>query len=323
MLLEGKSIVVTGGNTGIGKAIVLAAAAEGANVVVNYVMHPKYTAEVTTAAGRAGGCAVGVEADVSRTDDLRRLIQTAVAEFGRLDVLVSNAGIETRTSLLETSEADFDKVLAVNLKGAFFGAQFAAHQFVAQRSGGVRNWDYRYCWLRDATYTLQALLAAGYRSEAGVWRDWLLRSMAGQPETLQILYSLDGARRLPEAGLPWLSGYEGSSPVRTGNAASGQLQLDVWGETLDALFLARQAGLPADRDAWALQVALMNYLESAWREPDNGLWEVRGDRRGGPPTPRSWPGSPPTGWHDRSAPTASPALRRGGNSSATRSITTS
>ena len=110
MLPEGKPIVVTGGNTGIGKAIVLAAATEGANVVVDYVMHPKYTAEVTAAAGRAGGCAVGVEADVSRTDDLRRLIQTAVAEFGRLDVPVSNAGIETRTSLLETSEADFDKV---------------------------------------------------------------------------------------------------------------------------------------------------------------------------------------------------------------------
>ncbi|HEX3964288.1 MAG TPA: glycoside hydrolase family 15 protein [Trebonia sp.] len=145
--------------------------------------------------------------------------------------------------------------------------------------GGVRNWDYRYCWLRDATYTLQALLAAGFRSEASAWRDWLLRSIAGQPETLQILYSLDGGRRLPEVELPWLSGYEGSSPVRTGNAASGQLQLDVWGETLDALFLARQAGLPADGDAWALQVELMNHLESAWREPDNGLWEVRGDRQ--------------------------------------------
>jgi len=159
------------------------------------------------------------------------------------------------------------------------GIVAAATTSLPEEIGGVRNWDYRYCWLRDATYTLQALLAAGYRREAGAWRDWLLRAIAGQPETLQILYSLDGARRLPEAELPWLSGYEGSSPVRTGNAASGQLQLDVWGETLDALFLARQAGLPADRDAWALQVALMNYLESAWREPDNGLWEVRGDRQ--------------------------------------------
>ena len=137
MLLEGKSIVVTGGNTGIGKAIVLAAAAEGANVVVDYIMHPEYTAQVIAAAERSGGCAVGVEADVSRTEDLRRVIQTAVESFGRLDVLISNAGIETRTSLLETSEADFDKVLAVNLKSAFFGAQFAAQQFVAQGGGGL------------------------------------------------------------------------------------------------------------------------------------------------------------------------------------------
>jgi len=159
------------------------------------------------------------------------------------------------------------------------GVVAAATTSLPEELGGVRNWDYRYCWLRDATYALQALLAAGFRREAGAWRDWLLRAIAGQPETLQILYSIDGARRLPEAELPWLDGYEGSSPVRTGNAASDQLQLDVWGETLDALFLARQAGLPADPDAWALQVALMNHLESAWREPDNGLWEVRGDRR--------------------------------------------
>ena len=137
MLLKGKSIVVTGGNSGIGKAIVLAAAAEGANVVVDYRMHPDYAAEVVAAAGRAGGRAVGVEADVSRTEDLRRVIRAAVENFGRLDVLVSNAGIETRTSLLATSEADFDKVLAVNLKSAFFGAQFAAQQFVAQRSSGL------------------------------------------------------------------------------------------------------------------------------------------------------------------------------------------
>ncbi len=159
------------------------------------------------------------------------------------------------------------------------GIVAAATTSLPEEIGGVRNWDYRYCWLRDATYTLQALLAAGFRSEAGAWRDWLLRSIAGQPEALQILYSIDGTRRLPEAELGWLAGYERSSPVRTGNAAAEQLQLDVWGETLDALFLAREAGLPADRDAWALQVALMDHLESAWREPDNGLWEVRGDRQ--------------------------------------------
>ena len=107
------------------------------------------------------------------------------------------------------------------------GIVAAATTSLPEELGGVRNWDYRYCWLRDATYTLQALLAAGFRGEAGAWRDWLLRAIAGQPEALQIMYSLDGARRIPEAELPWLSGYAGSSPVRTGNAASGQLQLDV------------------------------------------------------------------------------------------------
>jgi len=159
------------------------------------------------------------------------------------------------------------------------GIVAAATTSLPEELGGVRNWDYRYCWLRDATYALQALLAAGFRREAGAWRDWLLRAIAGQPDALQIVYSIDGSRRLPEVELGWLAGYEGSSPVRTGNAASGQLQLDVWGETLEALFLARQAGLPADEEAWALQVALMNHLESAWHEPDNGLWEVRGDRQ--------------------------------------------
>jgi glucose 1-dehydrogenase len=137
MLLSDKSMVVTGGNSGIGRAIVLAAAAEGANVVVDYRMNPEFTADVIAAAERAGGRAVGVEADVSRTENLERIIQTAVENFGRLDVLVNNAGIETRMSLLETTEADFDRVLAVNLKSAFFGAQFAARQFMAQSAGGL------------------------------------------------------------------------------------------------------------------------------------------------------------------------------------------
>jgi GH15 family glucan-1,4-alpha-glucosidase len=159
------------------------------------------------------------------------------------------------------------------------GIVAAATTSLPEEIGGVRNWDYRYCWLRDATYALQALVGAGFRREAGAWRDWLLRAIAGQPDALQIVYSIDGSRRLPEVELSWLAGYEASRPVRSGNAASGQLQLDVWGETLEALFLARQAGLPADADAWALQVALMNHLESAWHEPDNGLWEVRGDQQ--------------------------------------------
>ncbi len=148
-----------------------------------------------------------------------------------------------------------------------------------EQIGGSRNWDYRYCWLRDSTYTLQALIAAGYLDEAKAWREWLLRAIAGKPEELQIMYSLNGTRRLPELELPWLAGYEGSQPVRTGNAASDQLQLDVWGETLDGLALARQSRLGTEDDAWDVQVALMNHLEGTWQQPDNGLWEMRGARR--------------------------------------------
>ncbi len=148
-----------------------------------------------------------------------------------------------------------------------------------EQIGGPRNWDYRYCWLRDSTYTLQALLSAGYRDEAKAWREWLLRAVAGDPADLQIMYALDGTRRLPEAELPWLAGYENSQPVRTGNAASDQLQLDVWGETLDGLALSRNAGISAHDDAWDLQLALMHHLEGNWDQPDNGLWEMRGARR--------------------------------------------
>jgi GH15 family glucan-1,4-alpha-glucosidase len=148
-----------------------------------------------------------------------------------------------------------------------------------EQIGGPRNWDYRFCWLRDATYTLQAMLAAGYQEEAKAWRDWLLRAVAGDPSQLQIMYSLDGGRRLTEYEIPWLSGYEGSSPVRIGNAAADQLQLDVWGEVLDGLHLARAGGISRRDDAWDLQVALLDHLEGAWQEPDNGLWEVRGPRR--------------------------------------------
>jgi GH15 family glucan-1,4-alpha-glucosidase len=159
------------------------------------------------------------------------------------------------------------------------GIVAAATTSLPEQIGGPRNWDYRYCWLRDATLTLQPLLAAGYTEEAKAWREWLLRAVAGDPADLQIMYSLTGARRLAESELTWLSGYEGSSPVRVGNAAAGQLQLDVWGEVLDGLSLAREAGISARDDAWDLQVALMEHLEGAWSEPDNGLWEMRGPRR--------------------------------------------
>ncbi|MEU9205500.1 glycoside hydrolase family 15 protein [Streptomyces sp. NPDC048332] len=145
--------------------------------------------------------------------------------------------------------------------------------------GGVRNWDYRYCWLRDSTLTLGALTSAGYLEEAAAWRDWLLRAVAGDPADLQIMYGLSGERRLPEAELPWLRGYENSAPVRIGNAAVRQRQLDVYGEVIDSLRLARVAGLDDAPHAWSLQLSLLGFLESTWREPDEGLWEIRGRRR--------------------------------------------
>ncbi|MEU2241908.1 glycoside hydrolase family 15 protein [Streptomyces sp. NPDC018338] len=145
--------------------------------------------------------------------------------------------------------------------------------------GGVRNWDYRACWLRDSSLTLGALLAAGYVEEAAAWRDWLLRSVAGDPADLQIMYGPAGERRLPETTLPWLRGYADSAPVRTGNAAVEQFQLDVYGEVMDSLNRAREAGIPAQRHAWNLQLSLLGFLESTWRNPDEGLWEVRGPRR--------------------------------------------
>lgn len=148
-----------------------------------------------------------------------------------------------------------------------------------EEPGGVRNWDYRFCWLRDATLTLKALLAAGYQDEAEAWRNWLLRAVAGDPADLQIMYGLAGERRLPECDLPWLSGFQGATPVRVGNDAVNQLQLDVYGEVVDSLALARRSGLSAQPDVWALQSVLLTYLRTAWRQPDEGLWEVRSGRR--------------------------------------------
>jgi GH15 family glucan-1,4-alpha-glucosidase len=146
-----------------------------------------------------------------------------------------------------------------------------------EQLGGVRNWDYRYCWLRDASFSLLALMLAGYTEEAIAWRDWLLRAIAGDPSQMNIMYGPAGERRLPELELDWLAGYEGSRPVRIGNAASKQTQLDVYGEVLDSLFLARQGGIPAVPAAWDLGVKLLEFLEGAWRDPDEGIWEIRGD----------------------------------------------
>jgi GH15 family glucan-1,4-alpha-glucosidase len=145
--------------------------------------------------------------------------------------------------------------------------------------GGVRNWDYRFCWLRDATLTLLAMLEAGYSDEAEAWRAWLLRAVAGDPADLQIMYGIAGERRLDERELDWLPGFESSVPVRVGNAASEQLQLDVYGEVLDALYLARKHGVRPDDNAWALTRKLLAWLEDGWRQPDAGIWEVRGPRR--------------------------------------------
>jgi GH15 family glucan-1,4-alpha-glucosidase len=159
------------------------------------------------------------------------------------------------------------------------GIVAAATTSLPEKLGGVRNWDYRFCWLRDATLTLMALLSGGFEDEARAWRDWLLRAVAGDPRDVQIMYGCAGERRLTELELDWLPGYEGSKPVRVGNAASKQFQLDVYGEVLDALLRAREAGLKADEDAWRFQRTVLDFLEGAWHEPDEGIWEVRGPRR--------------------------------------------
>jgi GH15 family glucan-1,4-alpha-glucosidase len=148
-----------------------------------------------------------------------------------------------------------------------------------ERIGGVRNWDYRYCWLRDATFTLDALLESGFTSEAEAWRSWLLRAIAGDPDDIQIMYGSAGERRLPEYELPWLAGYENSRPVRVGNDASAQFQLDVYGEVMDVLHQARRQHIEPEDQSWALQQVLLANLEQRWREPDEGIWEVRGPRR--------------------------------------------
>jgi GH15 family glucan-1,4-alpha-glucosidase len=159
------------------------------------------------------------------------------------------------------------------------GIVAAATTSLPEQLGGPRNWDYRYCWLRDATFTLYALIGAGILDEAKAWHEWLLRAVAGSPDDLQILYGVAGERRLQEFEIPWLPGYEGSAPVRIGNGAVGQLQLDVYGEVLDAFYVARRAGLSTSDATWALECSLLLHLENIWREPDEGIWEVRGGRR--------------------------------------------
>ncbi len=172
----------------------------------------------------------------------------------------------------------------ITLKGLTFlptgGIVAAPTTSLPELIGGVRNWDYRFCWVRDATLTLQSLIQAGYLDEARDWREWLLRAVAGSPSELNILYGLRGERRLTELELPWLQGYEKSTPVRTGNAAYQQFQLDIFGEVANTLYQAREAGLgPAKHARHEVVLALLEFLETGWERPDEGIWEVRGPRR--------------------------------------------
>jgi GH15 family glucan-1,4-alpha-glucosidase len=197
--------------------------------------------------------------------------------------LRGTAAFWTEWAARNTSRGEWDEAVMrslITLKALTYaptgGIVAAPTTSLPEQLGGTRNWDYRYCWLRDATLTLLALMNAGYYAEARAWCDWLLRAAAGAPAQAQIMYGIAGERRLPELDLPWLPGYEMSRPVRIGNDAHGQLQLDVFGEVMDALHQARGGGLQPRAADWAFQRALLDHLETIWFEPDRGMWEVRG-----------------------------------------------
>ena len=215
--------------------------------------------------------------------------RTMAPEPDPLDIAASLADTESFwkewTALCKYEGRWRDEVMRslITLKGLIYqptgGVVAASTTSLPERIGGIRNWDYRYCWLRDATFTLLALMSSGYTAEAAAWREWLVNAVAGDPSQLQIMYGIAGERRLTELEVEWLPGYENSRPVRIGNAAYRQHQLDVYGEIMDAFYLARTMGIPASDNAWNLQLAMMRFLSSDWQKPDEGIWETRGPAR--------------------------------------------
>jgi GH15 family glucan-1,4-alpha-glucosidase len=230
--------------------------AEGQRVPFDFVWTPSHLPP---------GGAADVEAAITTTDDYWRDWVAGT----RVDARQPHGEI-VRRSLLTL------KALTYTPTG---GIAAAATTSLPETLGGERNWDYRFCWLRDAALTLRAMVRVGPLDELQAWRGWMLRTLAGNPAEIKALYGLAGEHRLPEMTLPWLPGYEGSAPVRIGNTAGDQLQLDVYGEILDCFYAARRMGLPFSRDGWELAKAMLTHLEQVWREPDEGIWEVRGPRR--------------------------------------------
>ena len=255
----------------------------------------------------AGPALVVLRTDVPlEGEDMRTVSTFTVSEGDRVGFVMSYgpshrpvpAAIDVESALAATTEywrqwvgrcayegeyAAMVRRSLVTLKALTFaetgGIVAAPTTSLPEQVGGPRNWDYRFCWLRDATLTLMAMMTGGYYEEARLWRDWLHRSVAGSAEQLQIMYGIAGERQLMEWEVPWLAGYEDSRPVRVGNAAAGQLQLDVYGEVIAALHLSRRENLRQAGHGWSLQVGLVEHLEQIWQEPDEGMWEVRGGRR--------------------------------------------